>query len=63
MWEQKIRAMLDAGGGVEQTACWFMRQLMATPGVTEEDLTPFELTFWRNIKQGYVTWLSKRKPN
>jgi hypothetical protein len=62
MFDAELRKMLDDGESRSTAAAWFIRQ-MASVEVHDEDLSPFERAFWREIEDDYARWLRDRKLN
>jgi L-arabinose isomerase len=53
LFEDQIRAMLRDGESAETIGCWLMRQAAAMKELRDEDLTPYEVRWFKEIERGY----------
>jgi hypothetical protein len=60
--EDELIARLRSGERTDHVACWYIHEIMKN-NPREEDLSPFELAFFREIERSYRKWKRERKLN
>jgi hypothetical protein len=55
-YESELRRRLDSGADIEETARWYADCMIAGK-VRNEDLTEFEMKFWKQYLLGYLRWM------